>query len=80
MKITNNLKNFLEDKDYYIDIFDNKLHVFNYIKLLKLSDSEISLKFEKFILEIKGTNLKVRQMNNIELLLSGNLENMRFKR
>ena len=80
MKIVNNIRNFLEDREYYIDIFDNKLHAFNYIKLIKLSDSEIDLKFEKFILEIRGNELKVRQMNNVEILLSGNIENVRFKK
>ena len=80
MKIVNNIRNFLEDKEYYIDIFDNKLHAFNYLKLLKLSDSEIILKFEKFLLEIKGNNLKVRQMNNVEILLSGDIDDMRFKK
>ena len=79
MKMVNNIRNFLEDKEYYIDIYDNKLHVFNYHKLLSLSDLEIILKFEKFILEIKGNNLKVKMMNNVEMLINGEIKNMRFK-
>ena len=80
MKIINNLRNFLEDKEYYIDIFDNKLHAFNYIKLLNLSDKEIDLKFDNFILEISGINLKVNEMNNTEILISGTINNVRIKR
>ena len=74
----NNLRSFLEDKNYYIDIFDDKIHAFNYQKLSSLSDLEVVLKFEKFILEIKGDNLKIKQMNNTEILISGKIENLRF--
>lgn len=80
MKIINNIKDFLIDKEYYIDIFDDKLHAFNYLKLLKLNDTIVELKFEKFILEIKGTNIKIVEMNNQEILLSGNIDNVRIKR
>ena len=78
MKMVNNLRNFLEDKNYYIDIFDDKIHAFNYIKLLRLSNLQINIKFEKFILEIKGDNLKIKQMNNTEILVSGTIENLGF--
>ena len=80
MKMIENLKNFLEDKTYYIDIFENNIHAFNYQKLLKLSGKEISLKFEKFILEIKGDNLKIKQMDNVEILIYGLIDNVRFER
>jgi hypothetical protein len=80
LKIINNIKDFLIDKEYYIDIFDDKLHAFNYLKLLKLNDTIVELKFEKFILEIKGTNIKIVEMNNQEILLSGNIDNVRIKR
>ena len=80
MKIVNNLRNFLTDKEYYIDIFDNNLHAFNYIKLLKLNDSVVELRFEKFDLEIKGSNIKIKEMNNNEILVSGIIDNVRIKR
>lgn len=80
MKIVNNLKDFLMDQEYYIDIYDNKLHAYNYKKLLKLSDTVVELQFEKFILEIKGNNIKVIEMNNIEMMMSGQIDNVRIKR
>lgn len=80
MKIVNNLKDFLMDQEYYIDIYDNKLHAYNYKKLLKLSDVIVELQFEKFILEIKGNNIKVIEMNNIEMMMSGQIDNVRIKR
>ena len=80
MKMINNLKNFLIDKEYYIDIYDNNLHAFNYIKLLKLSSDNINLKFMNFILEITGNNLKILQMNKDEILINGEINNVRIKR
>ena len=80
MRIINNLKDFLIDKEYYIDIFDNKLHAYNYIKLLKLNENIVELKFEKFILEIKGENIKIIEMDNHEILVSGIIDNVRIKR
>ena len=80
MKIINNLRNFLTDREYYIDIFGDKLHAFNYIKLLKLNDSIVELKFEKFVLEIKGQNIKIIEMDNHEILVSGIIDNVRIKR
>ena len=80
MKMINNLKDFLIDKEYYIDIFDSKLHAFNYQELLKLSSNNINLKFATFILEIDGNNLKILQMNKEEILIDGELKDMRIKR
>lgn len=80
MKMIENLKNFLEDKDYYIDIYDDKLHIFNYKKLLKLSDNNINLKLENFILEITGDNLRINSMNDTEILISGNINIVRIQK
>ena len=52
-----NLENFLKDQDYYIDMYKNTLHVFNYEDLINLTDKEIKLKLKDFTLEIKGENL-----------------------
>ena len=80
MKMINNLKNFLIDKEYYIDIYDNNLHAFNYLELLKLSSDNINLKFINFILEITGNDLKILQMNKEEILINGEINNVRIKR
>lgn len=78
MKMINNIREFLEDKKYYIDIYDNKLHIFNYKKLIKLSDTEMIIEIENFLLKINGINLKIIQMEKQELLIVGSVENMRF--
>ena len=52
MRMIKNLQNFLYDQEYYIDLFNNCLHVYCYIDLLSLSDTYIELKLKEFILKI----------------------------
>ena len=71
MKFANALSDFLYDKKYFITVFDNNVHVFRYIELLKLSSSEINIRMNDFILSIKGKDLMISQMNNEEMLITG---------
>lgn len=80
MRIINNLKNFLLDQDYYIDIFNNCLHVYYYESLIHLSDKLIKLKLKEFKLEIEGNNLSISSMDNHEILIKGEINNVRFIR
>ena len=80
MKMINNIRNYLEDKEYYIDVFDNKLHVFNYMKLSRLTNKEIVISFNKFNLYIFGSDIKVEQMNKSEILFKGNFDKLEIKR
>ena len=80
MKMINNIRNYLEDKEYYIDVFDNKLHVFNYMRLSRLTNKEIVISFNKFNLYIFGSDIKVEQMNKSEILFKGNFDKLEIKR
>jgi len=80
MRIIKNLQNFLMDQDYYIDIFNNCLHVYYYESLLSLSSILIELKLKEFVLTIEGNDLIVSAMDNHEILIKGTINNMRFTR
>lgn len=71
--------NFLFDLEDFITIYDKTLHVFNYKKLDKLSDTEIILSFDKKVISVEGINLKIRQMTKQELLISGKILKVEFK-
>ena len=74
-----NLENFLKDQDYYIDIYKNTLHVFNYEELINLTDTNINLKLKDFTLEIKGENLLVKAIEAREILINGKIFEVKFK-
>ena len=80
MQIIKNLQKFLMDQDYYIDIFNNCLHVYYYESLVSLSSSLIELKLKEFNLIVVGENLLVSSMDNHEILIKGIINLMRFKR
>lgn len=71
-------KNFLYDLDDFITIYENNLHVFNYKKLNKLSDSEIIISLNKSKIIINGVNLKIKQMSKQELLITGSVLKVEF--
>lgn len=80
MRIMKNLQNFLYDQDYYIDIFNNCLHVYYYLDLINLSDKLIELRLKDFILKIEGKDLIVSKMDKHEILIKGVIESMRLIR
>ena len=54
------------------------MHAYNYQKLLKLNDKDLMLKFEKFVLDVKGENIKILEMNKEEILIKGNIDTVRM--
>lgn len=78
MHIKDNLINFLYDKKYFVNIYDNYIYVFNYEKLLTLTSVLIILKLDNFNIEIKGTNLVITKMMPSEILIKGKIKNVGF--
>ncbi len=80
MHIIKNIQNFLLDQDYYIDIFNNFIHVYDYQELITLTDKLIELKLKEFKLIIEGKELSISNMDNKEILIKGVLDSLRFVR
>lgn len=80
MHIKKNLQNFLLDQDYYIDIYNNCIHVYYYISLITLESKNVTLKLKEFILKITGEDLTVSMMDSHEILIKGLIKNMEFQR
>lgn len=76
MHMKDNLINFLYDKEYFINIYDNFIYVFNYLELIGLNNKKIVLKFNNFNIEIKGNDLFVVKMNKNELLIKGKIKSV----
>lgn len=80
MHLYKTMRNFLMDFDYYIDIYEEKIHVFNYIDIEKLTDTEIILAMPSFTLTLKGISFVVKRLEKREILIEGTLEDVRFTR
>lgn len=80
MHIIKNIQNFLLDQKYYVDIYNDNIHVYQYITLLSLSEKEIKLKLKEFDILIEGENLTILTMDNHEILIKGIINAVRFLR
>lgn len=78
MHIKESLINFLYDKDYFINIFENYIHVFNFRELKSLSSKKIILKLDTFTLDIEGNDLFITKMLPNEVLIKGNISKVGF--
>lgn len=76
MHIKDTLVNFLYDKEYFISIYNNFIHVFNYKELISLTSKLVILKLDKFKLEIKGEDLFITKMTSNEILIRGVIKNV----
>ena len=78
MHIKDSLINFLYDKNYFINIYDEYIHIFNYRELISLSSKKIILKMESFKININGTDLFITKMLPNEILIKGNIVKVEF--
>lgn len=70
------IKHYLKDEDYFISLYKNYIYFYKYLEIVKFTDTLISLKFDKFIINISGNDLCVKKMEKKELLISGNILKM----
>ncbi len=74
MKILENIRSFLYDKEYFINIFDNYVYVFNYLDLINFSETAIQLQMENFKVAVEGENLSIVKMMEKEILIEGTIK------
>lgn len=67
----NRINNFIKDNELEINIYNNKIHIKNYLRLISLEKNFISLSAPKKKLIIKGTNLNLNKILDQELLIIG---------
>lgn len=80
MQLVNKVRSFLVDQNYYIDIYEDNIHIFHYIDIMKLQNEEIILQMDGFRLILIGENFRVKRLENREILVSGLLKNLVFER
>ena len=76
--ILNNIRNYLNNKSYNINISKNQLYINNYNKIDNINDKNISIIFEDFKLYIEGLNIKVIKKKDKEILFNGLIESIKI--
>ena len=76
LKIIDRLKNSYKDKDYYISVYNNGIYIMNYESIKLVNNDLVEVLFKKFIVIIKGSDLKIKRKDKFDLELSGNFSSM----
>lgn len=80
MHLYKTLKSFLYDQDYFVDLWKDCLHVYGIVEIDTLKEQKIVLTLEKFKLEINGENFRVLKLSKKEILIQGEVSEMKVLR
>lgn len=78
MKIMNKLNNYLYDREYKIVIKENYINIINYDEIIDFSLNKVSIKYKNKLIVIEGKNLVITKMLEQEVLITGNIFNIRI--
>ena len=79
MKIFDRLNNYINENNFKITIGINYVNVVNYTLVLDFNSNLVSIKYNNGIVDISGTNLVVNKMLKDEILVTGNVENIKLR-
>ena len=74
-----NIRNYLNNKDYNINITNNLLYINNYEKINTINDRFISISFLEFNLLVEGVNISINKLLDTEVLFNGQITKVTFE-
>ncbi len=78
MKIKDRINNYLNDNEFRVTVFANKIGIINYTSILDFSSTEISVKVNNKIVIVTGDDLVISKMYDDELLIKGKINNIKI--
>ena len=78
MHLYKTIKNFLFDQEYFIDLWQNNIHIYGLLDILSLQEEKAGFDFERFDVELVGKDFRVLKLTKNEILIQGELREMRF--
>lgn len=70
----NGITNYIKDNEFKINIFHNKINIVNYIEIISLEETRISIKYNNGNMIIKGSDLLVKKLLDNEILIIGQIK------
>ena len=74
--MSNILYNYINDKEFRFTVYENKIHIINFNKIITLEDNYISILSINKKINIKGLKLVLIKLIDNELLIKGNISNI----
>ena len=72
----NRIKDYINDKEFRMTIFKDRIHIINYLQILSIEDDRIAFLTNKGRIIIKGNNLCLNKLLDDEVLVSGFVSNI----
>lgn len=69
----NIIKNYINDNDFKINLFNNSINIVNYIDISSIDSNKIIIKSIDKLIIINGVNLKINKLLENELLITGEI-------
>lgn len=70
------INNFIKDNEFMINIYEDKIYIKNYIRIISIENNYISIYSSKKKIIIKGKNLTLKKILDYELLIVGDFNNI----
>ena len=71
--MSNFISNYINDKEFRFTVYDNKIHVVNFKRIITLEDNYISILSTNKKINITGINLILKKLLDDEMLIKGNI-------
>ena len=72
----NMLKEYINDNEFRLTVFSDRVHVMNFLNIVSLEEERISFLTSKGRVIIKGKNLCLNKLLDDEVLISGTIMNI----
>ena len=72
----NRLKEYINDNEFRLTVFSDRVHVMNFLNIVSLEEERISFLTSKGRVIIKGKNLCLNKLLDDEVLISGTMMNI----
>jgi len=67
---------YIKDSEFRANIFNEKINIVNYIDIVIMESTRITIRYDKGLLIIKGDNLTINKLLEQELLITGSIKSI----
>ncbi len=75
----NKLVDYIKEEEFKLTVYNDRVHITNYLELLSLENNMIRIKTPKKRYNIKGEDLLIIRLLNSEILITGHFLEIEIK-
>ena len=68
----NTINNYINDKEFRFTVYNDKIHIVNFKRIITLEDNYITLVSDNKKIIINGSNLSLKKLLDNEMIIKGN--------